>query len=120
VFFPDQCWAPLPLVGRAERAAANESTFREVNERLEKKAADLAFGEERTPYLCECENKSCTRVILLARQEYEAIRANPRTFAIVPGHQSGDERVTREEAGFIVVEKTGEEGELVQERDPRS
>jgi hypothetical protein len=107
-------------MGRAERTAANESTFREANERLEEKAAELSFGDERTPYLCECEDRSCTRVILLARQEYEGIRASPRTFVIVAGHQSADERVIQEEAHFIVVEKTGQEGELVQERDPRS
>jgi hypothetical protein len=107
-------------VGRAERAAANESTFRGVNERLEQKAAELSFGEERTPYLCECEDRGCRQVILLTRQEYEAARAQPRTFVVVPGHQSGDERMVEEGARFIIVEKTGEEGKLVEEQDPRS
>jgi hypothetical protein len=107
-------------VGRAERAAANESTFRGVNERLEQKAAELSFGEERTPYLCECEDRGCTQVIFLARQEYEAIRANPRTFVLAPGHQSSDDRVVQEEPTFTIVEKTGEEGRLVEEQDPRS
>jgi hypothetical protein len=91
-----------------------------VNERLEQTAAELSFGEERTPYLCECEDRGCRQVILLTRQEYEAARAQPRTFVVVPGHQSGDERMVEEGARFIIVEKTGEEGKLVEEQDPRS
>jgi hypothetical protein len=104
----------------AEKAAANESTFRGANERLEQKAAELSFGEEPSPYLCECEDRGCTQVILLARHEYEAIRAHPRTFVVLPGHESGDERMIEEGARFIIVEKTGEEGRLVEEKDPRS
>jgi hypothetical protein len=103
----------------AERAAENEATFRSVNERLEEKAAELGLSEERTPYLCECEDERCTQVIQLTRGEYEAVRKHPRTFAVVPGHQESDDSVVREEAGFTIIEKTGEEGRLVVERDPR-
>jgi hypothetical protein len=104
----------------AERAAANESTFREANERLERRADELVPGDSRTPFLCECEHERCTQVILLTRDEYEAVRAAPRTFALAVGHQSPNDRVLRELAGFVLVEKTGAEGELVEERDPRS
>jgi hypothetical protein len=104
----------------AEQAAANESTFREANERLEQRAGELLLGAGRTPYLCECENQRCTKVILLTREEYEAVRAEPRTFALALGHQSPDDHVRRELAGYVVVEKTGAEGELVEERDPRA
>jgi len=103
-----------------ERAAENEVTFRKANERLEEKAAEFGFEEERTPYLCECEETRCTEVIGLTRAEYEAVRANPKSFVLVPGHQGADDAVLREEAGFIVIEKTGEEGKLVAERDPRA
>jgi hypothetical protein len=103
----------------AERAAENEATFRAANEGLEEKAAELGFGEERTPYLCECEDERCTDVIRLTRAEYETVRANPKTFAMVPGHQEPDDAVLREEPGFTVIEKAGEEGELVAKRDPR-
>jgi hypothetical protein len=107
-------------VEHAEQAAANESTFREANERLERRADELSPGDGRTPFLCECEDQRCTQVILLTHEEYEAVRAEPRTFALALGHQSPDDRVRRELDGFVVVEKTGAEGELVEERDPRA
>jgi hypothetical protein len=102
-----------------ERAAETEATFREANERLEEEAAELGFSGERTPYLCECEDEHCTQVILLMREEYEAARASPKSFFMVPGHQEPDDLVIREETGFTVIEKTGKEGDLVEERDPR-
>jgi hypothetical protein len=102
-----------------ERAAENEAAFREANEGLEEEAAKLGFSGERTPYLCECEEERCTQVIQLTRDEYEAVRAKPKSFFLVPGHQGPDDVVIREEAAFTVIEKTDKEGDLVEERDPR-
>lgn len=104
-----------------EQAAKNESTFRQANERLEEKATEL-FGsdDDRTPCLCECEDERCTRVIQLTREQYEAVRANPRRFLMEAGHQEPDDRVVQEAADYIVIEKSGEEGDLVAEHDPRS
>jgi hypothetical protein len=108
-------------VGRSvERAAKNEATFRRANEILEEKAGDLGFDEERTPYLCECEDERCTAVIQLTQEEYEAVRAHPKRFVMARGHQKADARVLQEEPGFTVIEKHGEEGDLVAEEDPRS
>jgi hypothetical protein len=102
-----------------ERAAKNEAAFRLANETLEARAAELGFGEERTPYLCECEDEACVDVIRLTREEYEAVRAHPKRFVMVPGHQEGDDRLLQEAAGFTVIEKQGEEGDLVAEKYPR-
>ena len=102
-----------------ERAAKNESTFRLMNESLAQKAAELGFGGERTPYLCECEAERCTKVVELTRAEYEAVRAHSKRFVMRPGHEEADDRIVQEEAGFTVIEKAGEEGELVAEHDPR-
>ena len=103
-----------------EQAAKNESTFRHANETLEGKAGELALGEEPTPYLCECEDERCTKTVLLSREQYEAVRANPKRFVMVPGHQEADNAVVQEEARYTVIEKSGQEGDLVAERDPRS
>ena len=103
-----------------EQAAPNEATFRLANEGLEKKADELGFGVARTPYLCECEEHACTKVIELRREEYEAARAHPRRFVMVPGHQEDDDRVIEEQDRFTIIEKRGREGDLVAERDPRS
>ena len=58
-------------MGRSvEQAARNEATFRAANEGLEQKAAELGFGEARTPYLCECEDPACTKVVELSHTQY--------------------------------------------------
>ena len=104
----------------SEQAAENESTFRAANEGIEGKTRALEFSErQRTPYLCECEDMRCTSVIRLSREEYEALRAHPRHFALAVGHESPQDRVVELWEGFTVVEKTGEEGRLVEENDPR-
>ena len=105
----------------ARQRAQNEATFREANERLENKAAELDYGDERTPYLCECENERCTELIALSRPEYEQVRADPRRFVVVPGHHEPSyDEIIRDEAEFTIIEKTGEEGDFVEARDPRS
>ena len=114
------CAGRPALVKHAERAAQNESTFRGANETLEERAETITGGRRPTPYLCECEDERCTQVILLTRDQYEAIRANPRTFVLAVGHESPDDRVLKEGPTFTIVEKTGEEGELVEQQDPRS
>ena len=104
----------------ARRAAENESTFRELNETLQEKASELELSGGRTPYLCECDDELCTRVVLLTGEQYEQVRAGPRTFVLAVGHESPDDRVLRENPDYVVVEKTGEKAELVEQRDPRA
>jgi hypothetical protein len=104
----------------AERAAENESTFRGANETLEERAEEIVGGRRPTPYLCECDDERCTQIVLLTRDQYEAIRANSRTFVLAVGHESPNDRVLKEGPTFTIVEKTGEEGELVEQQDPRS
>jgi hypothetical protein len=114
-------YGQFSLVGRSvEQAAKNEAAFRLANEALEAKAGEFGFGEERTPYLCECEDERCTAVIRLTREEYEVVRAHPKRFVMAPGHQDAGARVLQEEPSFTVIEKHGEEGDLVAEEDPRS
>ena len=103
----------------AIQRAENESTFRRANEDLEQKAQSLSFRDQPTPYLCECDDERCTQVVLLTGEEYEQVRARPRTFLLVADHQSPDDRVVRTEADYIVIEKTGEKGALVEQRYPR-
>jgi hypothetical protein len=108
-------------VGRsAERAAANEARFRQANEQINEKVLELGARDGRAPYLCECEDERCTTVVLLAAAEYEDVRSVSRRFLVAPGHEDGDARVIGRNDGFTVIEKTGEEGRLVEELDPRS
>jgi hypothetical protein len=104
----------------AERAAANEARFREANEQIQGKVLDLGTSEQPSPYLCECEDPGCTIVVLLTAAEYEDVRSESRRFVVAPGHENPEDHVLGEHGAFTVIEKTGEEGRIVEELDPRA
>lgn len=105
----------------ADERAANESSFREANETLaERKIVQPSLADRRLPYLCECDDPNCTSIVMLTMVEYETVRSRPTQFVVMPGHHSSPDRVVDEREGFTVIEKTGEEGHLVEEQDPRS
>jgi hypothetical protein len=100
-----------------QRVAMNEATFRKVNEGME--AGQGSSG--LLNFVCECGRLRCTSLIQLTRAEYEGVRANPRTFAIVDGHEilEAEEIVERHDR-YLVVEKGGDpEAEIVEHTDPR-
>jgi hypothetical protein len=102
-----------------ERAAKNEISFREANERLGEKRVELdAAG--RTPFLCECSDARCTELVRLTLAEYERVRSNPRWFLVASGHDPGASRAAEERGGYAIVEKTGVAGAIAEEQDPRS
>jgi hypothetical protein len=100
-----------------QRVAMNEATFRKVNEGME-------AGQDPSgllSFVCECGRLHCTTLIQLTRAEYEAVRDNPRRFAIVDGHEilEAEEIVERHDR-YLVVEKGGDpEAEIVEHTDPR-
>jgi hypothetical protein len=109
----------------AERAAKNQSTFRNANERIEEAAEGL--GESGLlPFLCECPRPGCTELTQLALSEYEDVRQNGRSFLVAPGHETthieGVEIaiVVAKHDRFSVMEKVGEAGEIARQKDPRS
>jgi hypothetical protein len=101
---------------REERAARNESLFREVNDRI----SDLneAFAEITHVFeiACECSSIKCIETIMIGREEYRAVRQHPSRFVVLPGHvAAGVEQVVSEPDGFVVVEKVGAAGEFAAE-----
>jgi hypothetical protein len=106
---------------RDEQRARNEVLFREVNERVEE-INERLDGENDSVmiFVCECGKTDCTEQIELRRSEYEAIRANPKHFAVLPGHEDLKiARVVEQHHGFLVAEKIGEAAEMAIEEDPR-
>jgi hypothetical protein len=88
-------WQGIATVGsREERLGEIEALFREVNEQI----------------------ASMTLV------EYEALRAEPTRFAVLPGHEVPDvERVLDRRPNYLVVEKVDDDAEEVaRESDPRA
>jgi hypothetical protein len=104
---------------RSARLAKNEAIFRAGNESIDKAAGGRV---EKAPYLCECGEKSCLARVELTPSEYGAVRAHAARFFVVPGHEdlTAGEVVVGEHDRFTVVEKQGEERELVERVTPEA
>ena len=105
---------------RQQRAGANEATIRDVNEGIERGQWP---GEEDAPvgFRCECAQLGCNQLIELSVREYEDIRAHPRRFVVVPGHEAPDvETVIEAGPCYVIVEKLDQAGEVAEQHDPRA
>jgi hypothetical protein len=82
------------------KIAANEAVLREANEAIER---GLWPGDEDrvVRFRCECAELECNQAVELTTRGYERVRANPRRFFALPGHE------------------LGEGGELAEAMDPR-
>ena len=100
-----------------QRVAMNEATFRRVNEGLE--AGQDPEG--MLAFFCECGRLGCNRLMELTRPEYETVRASPRRFAVLDGHELPDvEHVVARTDRYLLVEKDGDpEADIVERTDPR-
>jgi hypothetical protein len=90
---------------REARIGNNERLFREVNERINR--VQEVFGQTHAfEIVCECGAQSCLERVTLTHDAYKRLRENPRTFAIVPGHEAEDvEDVVERNDAYLVVEK---------------
>ena len=103
-----------------ERLGANEAVFREINEGIERGQWP---GEEHVPasFRCECAQLGCNEMLELSVNEYEAVRAHPRRFLVLPGHERPEvEVVIDARPGYLVVEKLDQAGSAAEDTDPRS
>jgi predicted ThiF/HesA family dinucleotide-utilizing enzyme len=100
-----------------QRVAMNEATFRKVNEGME--AGQDPQG--LLTFVCECGRLGCNQLIQLSRVEYEAVRENPRRFAVIDGHELDEvEDVVERTDRYTLVEKRGHpESDIVEDTDPR-
>lgn len=99
-----------------QRAAKNQSLFREVNERIEDLSASAAFAT----FICECMDESCDQHLSLTIEEYEHIRRDSNQFLVLPGHEVDEvERVVEGSDRFLVVAKLGAGIRIAEELDPR-
>jgi hypothetical protein len=105
----------------AERVARNDAAFRVANEEIQAAAAEWNM-DGLLPAICECADPHCTTVLRVTPRQYEAVRSDPRWFINAPGHHvnaHGWAYVISENDRFVVVEKIGKAGEIVEELDPR-
>jgi hypothetical protein len=76
------------------------------------------------PFVCECPDESCTEIVRLSFDEYEAIRQDSRRFFNVSGHEAasvaaGAERIVAVTGDLTVVEKIGVAGEVAADAHER-
>ena len=108
------------LDSRRQRAAANESLFREVNERIEDIAERFRLNEEIIDFLCECARTDCAQRVQMRRSDYEALRRVATHFAVARGHEESDvETVIDSKESYVIVAKRGSAAAVARELDPR-
>jgi hypothetical protein len=107
---------------RARRVGANEALFRHVNERILEVGERFGIGAAEADFVCECGDASCTELVALTLEEYEAVRVSPYRFFVVPGHDISDvEDVVEHHQRYDVVEKhAGEAAAVAAATDPRT
>lgn len=103
-----------------QRLAANESTFRDVNEAIES-GHWPGDADARVAFRCECASLGCNTLVEMTVAEYEQVRTNPARFLVIPGHHVPDaESVVETAGGYVIVEKRGEAGRVAEQTDPRT
>jgi len=106
------------MSAREQRIAGNEALFRDVNERIARKAVPAT---EELEIICECGDPDCLERITVSFTEYERARSEPTFFLAKPGHiDANAEQIVADHPDHQLVRKTGDAGTVAEERDPRS
>ena len=69
---------------RQERAARNQSLFRDLNERLDDVMRELDSEQD---FFCECADRECNEMVSVSQSEYELVRSVSTHFVIARGHE---------------------------------
>jgi hypothetical protein len=103
-----------------EAKARNEELFRTVNEEIEAISQTIPATAPTMDFLCECDHLDCQGKVNATRAEYEAVRAEPTHFIVLPAHVDPFvEHVVSSGERFVVVEKQGAAARDAEENDPR-
>ena len=88
----------------------NQEAFRRANDEIAAAARDLD-QDDRSPFLCECADERCTKIVLLTLDEYEDVRSDDGRHVIVPGHDvAPNERVLEESDRYWITEQRNGDG----------
>ena len=101
------------------KRAHNEVAFREANEDINAIIDGHGADLPAAPFVCECGDRACRRLINVPVSTYREVRKSPRKFfyALVHDGQKDDETSTIETHDrFLVIEKTGVAGEIAEAR----
>jgi hypothetical protein len=108
-------------MSRDARKGLNEAWFRNVNERLEQRAARLDLDSSSFEIVCECDEEECTERIPVSYREYESARVSATTFIVAPGHADPSaETVVDGNDRYELVQKQGEAAAIAVAENPRA
>jgi hypothetical protein len=82
--------------------------FRSVNDRMHDLQEDWIHSGLQADYdfVCECDDDGCARRMQLTDEEYAALRADARQFAVAPGcERLGIEEVVARNERYVLVRK---------------
>ncbi len=105
------------------RKAANETVFREVNERIESLQRPFALAEHQPlQIVCECDRLDCSERLSVQLEVYEEIRSDAALFLVRPGHEDDSVEDVVDTGGdyMIVRKRPGEPQQIAEQTDPRS
>lgn len=105
-----------------EQISQNDALFRAANEQIRDRAeqSDLV---DAIPFLCECADPTCTKVVRLSLAEYARIRQDPTWFLNAAGHDDAKGAVGQlieRRPGYEIVAKTGRAAKVAEDLDPRA
>lgn len=101
------------------KRAQNEAAFREANEDINAIIDGHGADLPAAPFVCECGDRACRRLINVPVSTYREVRKSPRRFFydLVHDGQTDEETSTIETHDrFLVVEKSGVAGEIAEAR----
>jgi hypothetical protein len=106
---------------RRDRLAQNESSFRSINEDLERGLHSVRLEDgERVGFVCECSDTDCANLVHIELAKYEEIRSDSRRFLVVPGHEMAEvEDVVETDERYCVVQKHADVSGVVERGDAR-
>ena len=111
---------PISQDEREIRAARNQAMFRAVNDKIRELADTFAVVTGTFTIACECADPHCVSTIEINPADYEAIRANPRRFAVLPGHlDTGIEGLIAQSEHYHVAEKRGKAAAVAEALSPQ-
>ena len=101
-----------------QRAARNEALFREVNQNIARLEERHGTKVTVPVYICECASPDCTAQLQVDPETYRRVRQNARHFFVLPGHEDSRlERIVESHREYLVVEKTGQAGEVAEKTE---
>jgi hypothetical protein len=81
-----------------------EDVFRNANDRIAEKAAELAWNDP-IPFLCECSDRRCFALLELTLDEYGSVRAHSERYVMLPEHRLAGGIILEQDEGVAVAEK---------------